>query len=315
LSFAEAPAVAVLMAEKPVGREPVNSVPAVIATLENAPTVALVTRMFPPESDAVAEEPRSVLISVSSVVYVCAALPTTLMLFVTPSTILAVSGPKSRSISSTSAFESSTASCRRPATTVTASIFQPGDRVELVGGQLVVREPQGSPHAVAVQLAEDALRVAFGPGWVVRVQMPVALDDESEPEPDVAVVPGTARDYRHGHPTHAVLVVEVAESSLRRDREDKGGLYARAGIADYWIVRKKQLRLEDLYLAEGAYRYRGGWNLAAVAATLAGCALAWGGLVVPPLKPLYDYAWFVGFAVAFGLYVLLMRGATPTAGD
>jgi len=96
-----------------------------------------------------------------------------------------------------------------------------------------------------------------------------------------------------------------------------GGLGSIAGvlIADYWIVRKKQLRLEDLYLAEGAYRYRGGWNLAAVAATLAGCALAWGGLVVPPLKPLYDYAWFVGFAVAFGLYVLLMRGATPTAGD
>jgi NCS1 family nucleobase:cation symporter-1 len=65
--------------------------------------------------------------------------------------------------------------------------------------------------------------------------------------------------------------------------------------------------LEDLYLADGAYR---GWNTPAVVATLAGCAAAWGGLVVPVMKPLYDYAWFVGFGVAFGLYALLMRG-TP----
>jgi len=85
-----------------------------------------------------------------------------------------------------------------------------------------------------------------------------------------------------------------------------GGLGSIAGvlIADYWIVRKKQLRLEDLYLADGAY---GGWNWRAVVATLAGCALAWGGLVIPALKPLYDYAWFVGFGVAFALHVLLMR--------
>jgi NCS1 family nucleobase:cation symporter-1 len=90
-----------------------------------------------------------------------------------------------------------------------------------------------------------------------------------------------------------------------------GGLGSIAGvlIADYWVVRRKQLRLEDLYLADGAYRYAAGWNGRAVAATLAGCALAWGGLVVPALKPLYDYAWFVGFGVAFLLYVALMRGA------
>jgi NCS1 family nucleobase:cation symporter-1 len=90
-----------------------------------------------------------------------------------------------------------------------------------------------------------------------------------------------------------------------------GGLGSIAGvlIADYWIVRKKQLRLEDLYLADGAY---GGWNGRAVAATLAGCALAWGGLVIPALKPLYDYAWFVGFGVAFGLHVVLMRTVPPS---
>jgi NCS1 family nucleobase:cation symporter-1 len=89
-----------------------------------------------------------------------------------------------------------------------------------------------------------------------------------------------------------------------------GGLGSIAGvlIADYWIVRKKTLRLEDLYLPDGVYRYEGGWNMRAVAATLLGCALAWGGLVIPALKPLYDYAWFVGFAAAFAAHVVLMRG-------
>ena len=83
-----------------------------------------------------------------------------------------------------------------------------------------------------------------------------------------------------------------------------GGLGSIAGvlIADYWLVRKKRLKLEDLYLTHGVYRYSGGWNWRAVVATLAGCALAWGGLVVPALKPLYSYAWFVGFFVSGGLY-------------
>src|SRR5581483_422768 len=76
-----------------------------------------------------------------------------------------------------------------------------------------------------------------------------------------------------------------------------GGLGSIAGvlIADYWIVRRRDLQLEDLYLADGAYS---GWNWRAIAATIVGCALAWGGLIVPALKPLYDYAWFVGFFAA-----------------
>jgi len=84
-----------------------------------------------------------------------------------------------------------------------------------------------------------------------------------------------------------------------------GGLGSIAGvlIADYWVARKTELRLADLYLPDGAYRYGGGWNTRAVVATALGCALAWGGLVVPALKPLYDYAWFVGFGVSFGAYV------------
>jgi nucleobase:cation symporter-1, NCS1 family len=94
-----------------------------------------------------------------------------------------------------------------------------------------------------------------------------------------------------------------------------GGLGSIAGvlIADYWIVRRTRLQLEDLYLPHGAYRYDGGWNWSAVAATAVGCGLAWGGWVVPVLKPLFDYGWFVGFAAAFGSYLALssLRGRRP----
>jgi len=114
--------------------------------------------------------------------------------------------------------------------------FRPGERIELLGGALLVREPQGGPYATAVGLVEDALREAFGAGWTVRGQMPIALDDDSEPEPDIAVVPGRRRDYTRGHPAHPVLLVEVADSSLELDRTEKASLYARAGVADYWIV-------------------------------------------------------------------------------
>ncbi len=91
-----------------------------------------------------------------------------------------------------------------------------------------------------------------------------------------------------------------------------GGLGSIAGvlIADYWIVRRKNLDLADLYLPAGRYA---GWSRPAVVATVAGCALAWGGLVFAPLRPLYDYAWFVGFLAAGGLYLALKR-LTPDRG-
>jgi Uma2 family endonuclease len=108
--------------------------------------------------------------------------------------------------------------------------------VELLAGQLVVREPQGSPHATAVRLVDEALRRAFGRGWDVRCGLPVALDAESEPEPDVCVVVGSPRDHRDAHPARPVLIVEVALSSLDVDRRLKASLYARAGIADYWVL-------------------------------------------------------------------------------
>jgi nucleobase:cation symporter-1, NCS1 family len=88
-----------------------------------------------------------------------------------------------------------------------------------------------------------------------------------------------------------------------------GGLGSIAGvlIADYWLVRQKRLELGDLYRTEGTYTYNGGWNWRAVIATLIGCALAWIGLIVPALRPMYDYAWFVGFGAAAITHLLLMK--------
>lgn len=119
---------------------------------------------------------------------------------------------------------------------VEAGFFPPGDRIELLAGHLVVAEPQGSGHFATIRAVEEALRAAFGRGWEVRAQGPLALDDDSEPEPDVAVVPGSFLDYTRQHPSRPVLVVEVSESSLMLDREHKGSVYARGGVADYWIV-------------------------------------------------------------------------------
>jgi len=119
-----------------------------------------------------------------------------------------------------------------------------GEPIELIGGQLVVAEPQYPYHASAISAADYALRAVLPPGWIVRVQAPVSLDDESEPEPDLAVVPGRPTDYREAHPARPALAVEVAESSLDFDRRQKSSLYARAGIRDYWIVNLVDRLLE-----------------------------------------------------------------------
>jgi Uma2 family endonuclease len=127
---------------------------------------------------------------------------------------------------------------------VEAEILGPEDRIELLGGQMIVKEPRYSPHATAIQLVERALDLAFGPGWSVRPQLPIALAEDSEPEPDVCVVRGDPRDYRDAHPERPVLIVEVSLSRLGFDREHKGSLYARAGITDYWIVNLADRRVE-----------------------------------------------------------------------
>jgi nucleobase:cation symporter-1, NCS1 family len=98
-----------------------------------------------------------------------------------------------------------------------------------------------------------------------------------------------------------------------------GGLGSIAGvlIVDYWLVRNKHLALGDLYRTNGAYTYSRGWNWRAVAATIIGCALAWGGLILPALAPLYNYAWFVGFGSSAIVHYILMKSFPPpeTAGE
>ena len=119
-----------------------------------------------------------------------------------------------------------------------------GERLELLDGVLVVREPQGSAHAAIVMQIGQILATAFGEGWHPRLQAPLALGEHSEPEPDIALVAGAPRDYVAAHPSTAVLVVEVADSSLRLDRRFKAAVYARAGLREYWIVNLVDRALE-----------------------------------------------------------------------
>jgi Uma2 family endonuclease len=111
-----------------------------------------------------------------------------------------------------------------------------GERLELLDGVLVVREPQGSAHAAITSKVGQILARAFGDGWHTRLHSPLALGEHSEPEPDVAVVAGAHGEYLAAHPATAALVVEVADSSLRLDRRFKTAVYARAGLPEYWIV-------------------------------------------------------------------------------
>jgi Uma2 family endonuclease len=125
-----------------------------------------------------------------------------------------------------------------------AGILDENDRVELVAGEIVTKMTQKSPHATAVSLGLAALQPVAGARFHVRVQLPLALDPDSEPEPDLAIVAGQPRDYRDAHPTSAVLVVEVSDTSLAFDRTWKMSIYARAGIPDYWIINLQDRLLE-----------------------------------------------------------------------
>jgi Uma2 family endonuclease len=108
------------------------------------------------------------------------------------------------------------------------------EQIELLAGFLVAKSPQTVPHAYAVQQLNMLLLPAVMGRAVVRVQLPLAISADSEPEPDIALVP--VGDYSREHPITALLVIEVAESSLRKDRVIKAALYAQAGVPEYWVV-------------------------------------------------------------------------------
>jgi Uma2 family endonuclease len=118
-----------------------------------------------------------------------------------------------------------------------AGILTPDDRVELLEGLLVEKMTKNPPHRIATNRTRAALSAVLVAGWYVDTQEPIVTAD-SEPEPDVVIVKGRTEDYRGSNPpaSSVALVIEIADTTLARDRETKARIYARAGIATYWII-------------------------------------------------------------------------------
>jgi Uma2 family endonuclease len=116
-------------------------------------------------------------------------------------------------------------------------------KVEMIRG-VIYEMTSKPPHATASELTGHHLRLIFNAGWCVREAKPLDTGRRSLLEPDLAVVAGSIRDFAQSHPTTAALVVEVSETTLQKDRTIKAHVYARAGLADYWIVNLIDRQLE-----------------------------------------------------------------------
>ena len=127
---------------------------------------------------------------------------------------------------------------------VAAGQLGPDDRVELLEGVVVSMSPHTPRHAGCIQALTHALIRVVGERGSVRVQLSLLAGSYSVPEPDLAVVPGSPADYSTRHPDAALLVVEVADSSLVQDRLTKGAMYAAAGFPEYWLVNLVDDRIE-----------------------------------------------------------------------
>jgi len=127
---------------------------------------------------------------------------------------------------------------------IEAGVFDEDEGVELLEGVIVGMSPQNADHALVVERLSDPLFVGLPAELVIRCQLPLALSEADEPEPDVAVIDRSTPRSRRAQPTTARLIFEVAAESLRRDREIKAPLYARAGIPEYVIVNLRGECLE-----------------------------------------------------------------------
>jgi Uma2 family endonuclease len=127
-----------------------------------------------------------------------------------------------------------------------------GERVELIAGELRRMSPIGPPHSDTVDRLAELLVLALAGRARVRVQGSFAADALSEPEPDVSVLP--LRDYGAAHPHEAHLIIEVADSSLKYDRQEKAQLYAECGVPDYWVVNLVE-RVVEVHRQPRAGRY------------------------------------------------------------
>ncbi|MEG4071531.1 Uma2 family endonuclease [Microcoleus sp. Pol14C2] len=124
-------------------------------------------------------------------------------------------------------------------------IFHPEERVELIEGNIIKISAKRTLHASATRRTATLLHNLVGNQAAVYNKSPIALDDNSEPEPDIAVVRIDPFDYATHHPTpsEVYLIIEVADSSLTFDREIKAKIYARSGIADYWVLNVNERQL------------------------------------------------------------------------
>jgi len=124
-------------------------------------------------------------------------------------------------------------------------VLTENDAVELIEGYLVPKMSRDPAHDATVQIANRRLLREIPAEWDIRVQSAITLSD-SEPEPDLAVVRGSGRTFIHAHPRPGDIgaLMEVANSSLEFDRTVKGAMYARAGIAIYWIINLVDGRIE-----------------------------------------------------------------------
>jgi len=131
------------------------------------------------------------------------------------------------------------------------------DQVELVDGYLVWRDDMKPPHVLATERLRRRLDRILPEGCFVREEKPVRIPDFDEPRPDVAVVRGDPEVYstRHPGPADVVLLIEVSEASLDRDKGKKYLNYARSGIPAYWIVNLVDRQLE-VYTGPGPDGYR-----------------------------------------------------------
>ena len=124
-------------------------------------------------------------------------------------------------------------------------LFRADERLELLDGEIVEKEPRvNTPHAAAQRKAEKLLARLFAEGYDVRGQLPLALGARSQPLSDIAIVTGSEDDYLTDHPQNAILVMEISDTTLRTDRQHKLQIYAKAQIADYWILNLVERQLE-----------------------------------------------------------------------
>ena len=143
-----------------------------------------------------------------------------------------------------------------------AGIFGPNERLELIEGEVIRKvSPQSDPHAYSVIQSAEIMRQIFRQGFHVREEKPMVLSDTTELEPDVAVVRGTLRQaHRHPRPENIALLIEVSVSTVKFDQTRKAELYARAGIADYWLLnmpaRQLEVRRDPGLLDNGKVGYR-----------------------------------------------------------